>query len=47
MVSIGILKSAELVRKIAQRIAREKGIREQEAWNDAVTEYKQKHRYLV
>ncbi|AXU54365.1 Uncharacterised protein [Clostridioides difficile] len=31
MVSIEILKSAELVRKIAQRIAREKGIREQEA----------------
>ncbi|WLD28129.1 hypothetical protein CDIFMA2_20130 [Clostridioides difficile] len=31
MVSIGILKSAELVRKIAQRIAREKGIREQDA----------------
>ncbi|VIG18460.1 Uncharacterised protein [Clostridioides difficile] len=31
MISIGILKNAELVRKIAQRIAREKGIREQEA----------------
>lgn len=44
---MGILEGATKIREIAKKIAREKGIREQEAWNDAVTEYKQKHRYLV
>lgn len=45
--NIGILECATLIRKLAQKIAKEKGIKEQEAWNDAVSVYKQKYRYLV
>ncbi|EOE7203634.1 hypothetical protein ACKTJW_002341 [Clostridioides difficile] len=44
---MGILEGAELIRDIAQRIASEKGVTEQEAWSDAVREFKEKYECLV
>ncbi|HID1127856.1 hypothetical protein [Clostridioides difficile] len=44
---MGILEGAELIRDIAQKIAKEKGITEQEAWNEAIKEFKEKYECLV
>lgn len=44
---MGILEDAQLIRDIAQRIAREKGVTEQEAWNEAINEFKEKYECLV
>lgn len=42
---MGILEDATKIREIAKRIARENGITEQEAWNDAIEEYKEKYEF--
>ncbi|WLD27642.1 hypothetical protein CDIFMA2_15240 [Clostridioides difficile] len=44
---MGILEGAQLIKDIAQRISREKGITEQEVWNEAVKEFKEKYECLV
>ncbi|MDI6260450.1 hypothetical protein QJK44_09125 [Clostridioides difficile] len=44
---MGILEGAELIRDIAQKIAKEKGITEQEAWKEAIKEFKEKYECLV
>ncbi|WP_255287827.1 hypothetical protein [Clostridioides sp. ZZV14-5902] len=44
---MGILEGAQLIRDIAQRISKEKGITEQEAWNEAINEFKEKYECLV
>lgn len=40
---MGILEKAEKLRSIAISIANEKGITEQEAWNDAVVIFRDKY----
>ncbi|WP_255613378.1 MULTISPECIES: hypothetical protein [unclassified Clostridioides] len=42
---MGILEGATKIRDIAKRIAIEKKITEQEAWNDAIKEYKEKYEF--
>lgn len=44
---MGILEGAAMIRKIAIKIAKEKGITEQKAWPKAVKEFKEKYELLL
>ncbi|HBF0259986.1 TPA: hypothetical protein KOP98_002407 [Clostridioides difficile] len=44
---MGILEGAAMIREIAIKIAKEKGITEQKEWPEAVKEFKEKYELVL